>query len=57
MEMDIHFVREKVVSQALSVHHVAAMDQLADTLTKPISSSQFAIQRSKLNVCSFSPQP
>lgn len=54
MELDIHFVREKVVSQALLVEHVPAAQQLADVLTKPLSSSQFDLIRSKLNVCSFS---
>lgn len=57
MEMDIHFVREKVVSQALSVVHVPATSQVADALTKPLTSSQFALQRSKLNVCPYAPPP
>lgn len=55
MELDIHFVREKVVSQALLVEHVPAAQQIADALTKPLSSSQFALIRSKLNVCPCSP--
>lgn len=39
MELDIHFVREKVVSQALHVEHVSAAHQIADVLTKPLSST------------------
>lgn len=57
MELDIHFVREKVVSNALSVVHVPAASQIANVLTKPISSSQFSHMRDKLNVRSFSPPP
>lgn len=53
MELDIHFVREKVVSQAMSVLHVPASAQIADVFTKPVSSSQFPILRTKLNVCSY----
>ncbi|PNX69458.1 putative copia-type protein, partial [Trifolium pratense] len=34
IELDIHFVREKVLSKHLNVLHVPASDQLADPLTK-----------------------
>lgn len=50
IELDIHFVHEKVVSNALKVIHVPAAKQLADALTKPLSSSVFCDTRSKLNV-------
>lgn len=33
IELDIHFVREKVASKALIVQHVPALDQLADSFT------------------------
>lgn len=56
MELDIHFVREKVASKALTVQHVLAHAQLADSFTKPLSSSRFANLRSNLNV-STPPQP
>lgn len=55
LELDIHFVREKVVSNALQVIHVPVAAQIADALTKPVSSSMFQASRDKLNVCSFSP--
>jgi histone deacetylase 1/2 len=52
--LDIHFVREKVLSKKLQVLHVPASDQLADPLTKPLSSTNFADLRSKLKVFSLS---
>lgn len=56
LELDIHFVREKVVANALEVTHVPATAQVADALTKPLSSSLFLNSRAKLNVVSlFSP--
>lgn len=51
MELDIHFVREKVVSKALSIVHVPASEQIADVFTKLVSSLQFPVLRDKLNVC------
>ncbi|PNX93512.1 histone deacetylase, partial [Trifolium pratense] len=42
IELDIHFVREKVLSKHLNVLHVPAADQLADPLTKPLSPSNYA---------------
>lgn len=50
MELDIHFLREKVVSQTLHVKHVPAADQIADALTKPLSSLLFPVMSSKLKV-------
>ncbi|GAU19342.1 hypothetical protein TSUD_336290 [Trifolium subterraneum] len=50
MELDIHFVRERVISKQLHVLHVPAMDQLADPLTKPLSPSNYGVIRTKLKV-------
>jgi histone deacetylase 1/2 len=52
IELDIHFVREKVLSKQLTVLHVPAPDQLADSLTKPVSLSSFDSIRTKLKVIS-----
>jgi hypothetical protein len=52
IELDIHFVREKVLAKHLNVLHVPASDQLADPLTKPLSLSSFASIRTKLKVFS-----
>ncbi|KAK2454628.1 putative mitochondrial protein [Trifolium repens] len=50
MEIDLFFVREKVLAKQLSVTHIPGSDQLADILTKPISSEKFLLMRTKLNV-------
>ena len=41
IEIDYHFVRERVVRTDLEVHFVSSVDQLADFLTKGLSSSKF----------------
>ena len=50
MEMDLFFVREKVLTKKLNVVHVPAIDQLADILTKALSPALFLLFRSKLRV-------
>jgi histone deacetylase 1/2 len=50
IELDIHFVREKVLAKQLHVLHVPATDQLADPLTKPLSPTNYANIRVKLKV-------
>ncbi|KAL4352605.1 hypothetical protein GQ457_06G004450 [Hibiscus cannabinus] len=41
VELDLFFVREKVLSHELLVNYVPAADQVADVFTKPISISKF----------------
>ncbi|MCI57383.1 retrovirus-related Pol polyprotein from transposon TNT 1-94, partial [Trifolium medium] len=48
MDLDIFFVREKVLSRNLMVSHVPAQDQWADVLTKPLSTVKFCSLRDKL---------
>jgi len=50
MEIDIFFVREKVLAKKLQVYHIPAIDQWADALTKALSPTRFHFLRSKLNV-------
>jgi len=50
MEIDLFFVREKVLAKQLSVVHIPGTDQWADVLTKPLSTAKFLLMRSKLNV-------
>jgi histone deacetylase 1/2 len=57
MEIDLFFVREKVISKQLHVLHVPGTDQWADVLTKPLSSSHFLALKPKLKVASASDKP
>lgn len=53
MEIDVFFVREQVLAKQLSVVHLPALDQWADVLTKPLSSTRFEALRDILNVKHF----
>nr|KYP59471.1 Retrovirus-related Pol polyprotein from transposon TNT 1-94 [Cajanus cajan] len=50
MELDIFFVREKVLNKSLVVSHIPAQHQFADVLTKALSPKRFLLLLSKLNV-------
>ena len=50
LEVDYHFVREKVLRRDLQVKYIAIGDQLADIFTKSLSTSQFVYLRSKILV-------
>ena len=50
IEIDVHFVREKIASGLLKVQYVPTEHQCADILTKALPSSRFAYLRSKLNL-------
>ncbi|WMV46929.1 hypothetical protein MTR67_040314 [Solanum verrucosum] len=50
IEIDYHFVREKVSCGQLCVKYIHSTDQTADVFTKALSSSRFAHLRSKLTV-------
>lgn len=50
MEIDFHFVRDKVRAKTLSVRYVSSHDQVADILTKPLLKSCFLELKSKLMV-------
>src|ERR1044072_409456 len=56
IELDIFFVREKVLSKSLIVHHIHSLDQCADLFTKPLSTLRFQALKAKLNVMD-APQP
>ncbi|XP_060182282.1 uncharacterized mitochondrial protein AtMg00810-like [Lycium barbarum] len=51
VEMDYHFVREKVARGQLVTHFVRTKDQLADIHTKALTKQEFTRFRSKLGVC------
>jgi hypothetical protein len=50
IEIDLHFVREKVQSQEIRIQHVNSAAQIADIFTKALPSSQFLNLREKLRV-------
>jgi hypothetical protein len=51
VEIDLHFVREKVVIGQVHVLHVPTTSQFADVFTKGLPSSVFEEFRSSLNIC------
>ena len=55
MEIDYHFIRDKVQSGALHVTHVSSTDQLVNALTKPLSQSRFQELRVKIGISSRAP--
>jgi hypothetical protein len=52
VEIDLHFVHERVVCGAVRVLHVSTTSQFADVFTKELPSMVFAEFRSSLNICS-----
>jgi hypothetical protein len=54
VELDYHFVREQVAAGSIRVCFVCSQDQLADALTKMLSTLRFVQLRYKLNVTCFS---
>ena len=50
LEVDYHFVHEKVLRKDLQVKYIATGDQLVDIFTRSLSTSQFIYLRSKIMV-------
>lgn len=50
LELDLYFVREKVLANQIIVSHVPTLYQRADIFTKPLSFSRFSFLRDKLRV-------
>lgn len=40
LEVDFHFVRDKVQKNEVSVQYICSQDQLADILTKPLTKAR-----------------
>jgi histone deacetylase 1/2 len=50
VEIDYHFVRDRVVKNEIQIRFISFKDQLVDVLTKPLLHFAFASLRSKLHV-------
>ena len=50
IELDCHFVREKIQDSIVKTFHVSTRHQLADILTKPLGHQQFNNLLSKMGI-------
>lgn len=48
VEIDRHFIREKIKDQSAKLENIASKDQIVDILTKPVSTKVFQVLLSKL---------
>ena len=52
MELDLYFIKEKVMAKQLLVQYAPTFDQVADILTKPLLTTHFERLKSKISVVS-----
>lgn len=50
IEIDIHYIRDKVLSKEIEVRYIPSEEQVADILIKPLTISQFHLLKDKLAV-------
>ena len=50
IELDMHFVRDKVLAGELEINYIPSEEQIADILTKPLTFTHFNYFRAKLKV-------
>lgn len=50
IELDQHFIRDKILHYQLTLKHVSSSNQVTHILTKPLASSQFPLLKVKLMV-------
>jgi hypothetical protein len=55
VEVDYHFVRERVSSRQLDVRIISTKDQVADIMTKPLPRPSFSSFRRNLNIGNLCP--
>jgi hypothetical protein len=55
VEVDYHFIREKVVNKDVLIKFISTHDQLVDIFTKGLTSARFCLLRTKLKVLSAPP--
>ncbi|KAM1299642.1 hypothetical protein ACFX2H_010922 [Malus domestica] len=56
IEIDVHFVRERVARHDLQVHFVSSNEQFADILTKGLSAPLFQTHCANLRLCFTAPE-
>ncbi|KAK6119249.1 hypothetical protein DH2020_047012 [Rehmannia glutinosa] len=49
-ELDLHFIRDKVLQKIVRVQHVPSLNQIANIITKPLSGQFFVRLRNQLSV-------
>lgn len=52
VEIDFHFIRERVANKSLQIRFITSKDQIADVFTKPLSAPRFLLLTTKLTVSS-----
>lgn len=51
VEIDIHFVRDRVLDKEITIGYVPSLEQPTDVFTKPIAGSRFDLLCDKLSLC------
>jgi len=52
IEVDVHFIREKVLNKDIQLRYLSTLDQIADLFTKGLTAYRFCLLRDKLLVVS-----
>jgi hypothetical protein len=50
IEVDFHFIREKVTNRDIQIQYISTLDQIADLFTKGHTAVRFCLLRDKLRV-------
>nr|KYP56670.1 Copia protein [Cajanus cajan] len=50
IEIDCHFIREKIQDGSVATKYVPSTEQIADVFTKPLGKEAFLIMKTKLGV-------
>jgi hypothetical protein len=53
IEVDYHFVRERVAKRLLDIEYISTRDQIADGFTKPLAVRNLEMIKNNLNLGSF----
>lgn len=50
VELDLHFIRERVLSKLLTTNHIPFIEKIADIFSNALFICQFLLNKHKLNV-------